>query len=66
MQTAATIGACAWLIPLFGLTGAAVATMVTSVIHAVGGFLIVERALRSLESDVRAGRALTGGMSYRG
>ena len=65
-MTAATIGACAWLIPLFGLTGAAVATLVTSVIHAVGGFLIVEHALRSLESDVRAGRALTGGMSYHG
>lgn len=45
-MTIATIGACAWLIPPFGLTGAALATMVTSVIQAVGGLLIVERALR--------------------
>lgn len=45
-MTIATIGACAWLIPPFGLTGAALATMVTSVIQAAGGLLIVERALR--------------------
>jgi len=48
VMTIATIGACAWLIPSFGLTGAALATMVTSVIHAAGGLLIVERALRTL------------------
>ncbi len=47
-MTIATIGACAWLIPLFGLTGAALATMVTSVVHAAGGWLIVEHALRRL------------------
>lgn len=49
-MTIATIGACAWLIPPFGLTGAALATMVTSVIHAAGGWLIVEHTLRALPS----------------
>ncbi|MCS6840428.1 MAG: lipopolysaccharide biosynthesis protein [Roseiflexus sp.] len=47
-MTIATIGACAWFIPLFGLTGAALATMVTAVVQAVGGLLIVEHALRAL------------------
>lgn len=67
-MTIATVGACAWLIPLFGLTGAALATMVTSVIHAAGGLLIVEHALRTLpsvqEEEDRERTLLAGGAPY--
>ncbi|MGQ9547141.1 MAG: lipopolysaccharide biosynthesis protein [Roseiflexus sp.] len=62
-MTVITIGACAWLIPLFGLTGAAVATIITSMVHATGGLLIVERALRSPESEAHTGRAMPTGVS---
>lgn len=58
-MTVATVGACAWLIPSFGLTGAALATMVTSVIHAVGGLLMVEHALHALPSAQEEDREQT-------
>ncbi len=68
VMTLATIGACAWLIPQLGLTGAALATMVTAVVHAAGGLLVVERALRTLPpvtaTAVPDEVALTGRVSF--